>query len=107
MPTTELTSANYDDVVARSDMPVLIDFWAEWCGPCKMIGPTLEELSETFGSRVKIVKLNVDSHPDVAARYGVRAVPTMALVRNGAVADIKVGAAPKSVISQWLESVSQ
>lgn len=104
MTTTHLTAANYETIVTKSDVPVVIDFWAEWCGPCRMIGPALEELSEVFGGRVRIAKLNVDEYPEIAARYGVRSIPTLAMVKNGAVADIKVGAAPKAVLKSWIEA---
>jgi thioredoxin 1 len=82
---------------------VLVDFWAEWCGPCKMIGPALEEISDELGGKVVIAKLNIDDHPNAPAKYGVRGIPTMILFKNGEIADTKVGAAPKSALKGWLE----
>ena len=82
---------------------MLVDFWAEWCGPCKMIGPSLEELSEEFGEKVTITKLNIDENPDAPAQYGVRGIPTMILFKGGVPAATKVGAAPKSQLKGWIE----
>ena len=88
-----------------ADKPVLVDFWAEWCGPCRMIAPALEELSQELGDRVTIAKLNIDDNPNAPAKYGVRGIPTMILFKNGAPAATKVGAEPKSRIQGWLEGV--
>ncbi len=104
MATTSVTDSDFDTQVLKSDKPVLVDFWAEWCGPCKMIGPSLEEISEELGEQVQIVKLNIDDHPDTPAKYGVRGIPTMILFKNGEIADTKVGAAPKAQLKSWLES---
>jgi thioredoxin 1 len=104
MATTSVGDSDFDAQVLKSDKPVLVDFWAEWCGPCKMIGPSLEEISEELGEQVDIVKLNIDDHPDTPARYGVRGIPTMILFKNGEIADTKVGAAPKSQLKSWLEA---
>ena len=95
--------ADFDTAVLQSGEPVLVDFWAEWCGPCKMIGPALEEISDELAGKVVIAKLNIDDHPDAPARYGVRGIPTMILFKNGAIAETKVGAAPKSALKGWLE----
>ncbi len=103
MATTSVTDSDFDTQVLKSDKPVLVDFWAEWCGPCKMIGPSLEEISEELGDQVQIVKLNIDDHPDTPAKYGVRGIPTMILFKNGEIADTKVGAAPKAQLKSWLE----
>ena len=103
MSTKAVTDASFAADVLNSDKPVLVDFWAEWCGPCKMIGPALEEISDELAGKVVIAKLNIDDHPDAPARYGVRGIPTMILFKNGAVADTKVGAAPKSALKGWLE----
>ncbi|OHC95347.1 MAG: thioredoxin, partial [Sphingomonadales bacterium GWF1_63_6] len=91
--------------VIDADKPVLVDFWAEWCGPCKMIGPALEEISEELGDKVTIAKVNIDENPDAPGKYGVRGIPTMILFKNGEAAATKVGAAPKSALKSWLESV--
>lgn len=104
MATTSVGDSDFDAQVLKSDKPVLVDFWAEWCGPCKMIGPSLEEISEELGEQVDIVKLNIDDHPDTPAKYGVRGIPTMILFKNGEIADTKVGAAPKSQLKSWLEA---
>lgn len=104
MSTIKIDSANFEQEVLKSDVPVVLDFWAEWCGPCRMIGPALEELSNVYGERVKITKLNVDENPEIAARYGIRSIPTLAILKNGSVADIKVGAAPRAVLASWIEA---
>jgi thioredoxin 1 len=104
MATTSVSDSDFDAQVLKSDKPVLVDFWAEWCGPCKMIGPSLEEISEELGEKVQIVKLNIDDHPDTPAKYGVRGIPTMILFKAGEIADTKVGAAPKAQLKSWLEA---
>lgn len=104
MATKAVTDASFQSDVIDAGTPVLVDFWAEWCGPCKMIGPALEEISDELGDRVTIAKLNIDDHPDAPARYGVRGIPTMILFKNGEPAATKVGAAPKSQLKGWLES---
>ncbi|HWV60406.1 MAG TPA: thioredoxin TrxA [Sphingopyxis sp.] len=103
MGTKAITDASFQADVIDSDTPVLVDFWAEWCGPCKMIGPALEEISDELAGKVVIAKLNIDDHPDAPSKYGVRGIPTMILFKNGAIADTKVGAAPKSALKGWLE----
>ena len=82
---------------------IILDFWAEWCGPCKMIGPSLEEISDELGEQVTIAKINIDENPDAPTQYGVRGIPTMILFRDGQIVDTKVGAAPKSALKGWLE----
>ena len=104
MPTKAISDASFASDVLAADKPVLVDFWAEWCGPCKMIGPSLEEISDEMGDRVTVAKLNIDDHPDAPARYGVRGIPTMILFKGGEIVDTKVGAAPKSALKAWLES---
>lgn len=103
MATKKITDDSFQSDVLNSDTPVLVDFWAEWCGPCKQIGPSLEEISEELGDRVTIAKLNIDDNPDAPGKYGVRGIPTMILFRNGAPAATKVGAEPKTRIKSWLE----
>ena len=104
MPTKAVTDASFHDDVIASDKPVLVDFWAEWCGPCKMIGPSLEEISDELGEQVTIAKINIDENPDAPTQYGVRGIPTMILFKDGQPAATKVGAAPKSALKGWLES---
>jgi len=105
MATKIVTDASFQQDVLGASQPVLVDFWAEWCGPCRMIAPALEELSSEFGDRVTIAKLNIDENPEAPSKYGVRGIPTMILFQNGAPAATKVGAEPKSRIQAWLESV--
>ena len=105
MATKAVTDASFQQDVIDADKPVLVDFWAEWCGPCKMIGPALEEISEELGDKVVIAKVNIDENPDAPGKYGVRGIPTMILFKNGEAAATKVGAAPKRALKSWLESV--
>ncbi|CAM8653805.1 MULTISPECIES: thioredoxin TrxA [Sphingomonadaceae] len=105
MATKAVTDLSFQDDVINSDKPVLVDFWAEWCGPCKMIGPALEEISEELADKVTIAKINIDENPDAPGQYGVRGIPTMILFKNGEAAATKVGAAPKSALKGWIESV--
>jgi len=98
-----VTDSSFHADVISASKPVLVDFWAEWCGPCRMIAPALEELSKELVDRVDIVKLNIDENPEAPGRYGVRGIPTMILFRNGAPAATKIGAEPKSRIQAWLE----
>ncbi len=99
-----VTDANFQKEVLESQMPVLVDFWAEWCGPCKAIAPMLDELAIELLGKVKIVKLNVDENPSTMAQYGVRSIPTMIVFKGGEPVDMKVGAGPKAAMSQWLEA---
>ena len=103
MATTSVTDSSFQADVLGASRPVLVDFWAEWCGPCRMIAPSLEELSRELGDRVSIVKLNIDENPEAPGRYGVRGIPTMILFKDGQPAATKVGASPKSQIQGWLE----
>ena len=107
MATTSVTDSSFQADVLDSSKPVLVDFWAEWCGPCRMIAPALEELSAELGDQVSIVKLNIDENPEAPGKYGVRGIPTMILFKNGAPAATKIGAEPKSRIQAWLESALQ
>jgi thioredoxin 1 len=104
MATQPVTDATFDAEVRQSEIPVVVDFWAEWCGPCKQIGPALEELSEEYAGRVKIVKVNVDDNPDSPAQMGVRSIPALFLFKDGQVVSNKVGAAPKASIASWISS---
>ena len=104
MATKAITDESFEQDVLKADGPVLVDFWAEWCGPCKMIGPALEEISDELGEKVTIAKLNIDDSPDAPGKYGVRGIPTMILFNNGEPVETKVGAAPKSQLKSWLES---
>ncbi|AXV16907.1 thioredoxin [Neorhizobium sp. SOG26] len=106
MATVKVDSNNFQAEVLNSAEPVVVDFWAEWCGPCKMIGPSLEEISTELAGKVKVVKLNIDENPDLAAQYGVRSIPTLAMFKGGEVADIKVGAAPKTALSAWISNAA-
>jgi thioredoxin 1 len=101
--TLELNDSNFDQVI-NTDKPVLVDFWAEWCGPCKMIGPVVEELAGDYEGKAVVAKLNVDENPQVTARFGVRSIPTLLVFKNGQVVDKQVGAVPKSVLSQKLQA---
>ncbi len=103
MATIPVSDQDFQANVLNSSKPVIVDFWAEWCGPCKMIGPSLEELSEELSEQVTIVKLNIDDHPDTPSKYGVRGIPTMILFKDGQIVDTKVGAAPKSELRSWIE----
>ena len=102
MPTMKTTDADFAADVITSETPVLGDFWAEWCGPCKAIGPALEEISEVMGDKVKIAKLNIDENPSTPQTYNVRGIPTLLIFKNGEVAAEKIGAMPKSALEQWV-----
>jgi thioredoxin 1 len=103
MATVAVTDSSFDAEVKNSDIPVVVDFWAEWCGPCKQIGPSLEELSEEFEGKVKIVKVDVDSNPASAAAVGVRGIPALFIFKDGQVVSNKTGAAPKAALQSWIE----
>jgi thioredoxin 1 len=98
------TTSNFQEVVLNSDKPVLVDFWAEWCGPCKMIGPLIEELSTEMDGQAVIGKLNVDENPDIAATYGIRSIPTLLIFKGGEIVDKIVGAVPKASIAQKISA---
>lgn len=102
MATVKIDNSNFEEGVIRSTEPVVVDFWAEWCGPCKMIGPALEEISAELNGKVKIAKVNVDENPEIAARYGIRSIPTLIMFKNGEVADMRIGAQPKTALSSWI-----
>lgn len=99
-----VTDASFDADVLQAGEPVLVDFWAEWCGPCRQIAPALEELSKEFDGKLTIAKVNIDENPETPGRYGVRGIPTLMLFKGGELAATKVGAAPKSAIAAWIKS---
>ncbi len=99
--TLELNDSNFDQAI-KGDKPVLVDFWAEWCGPCKMIGPVVEELAGDYEGKAVVAKVNVDENPEVAGRYGIRSIPTLLVFKGGQIVDKQVGAVPKSVLAQKL-----
>jgi thioredoxin 1 len=100
---TTVSSESWEDDVLKSDRPVLVDFWAAWCGPCKMVAPVLDELAGEMGEKVRIAKLNVDENQEIAQKYGVRGIPTFILFKDGEVADRMTGAMPKSAFEQLIE----
>ena len=103
MATQHVSDSEFDAEVRQSQIPVVVDFWAEWCGPCRMIGPSLEELSEEYEGKVKIVKINVDQNPESPAQLGVRGIPALFLFKDGQVVSNKIGAAPKAALKAWID----
>jgi thioredoxin 1 len=101
----EINDNNFDEIVLKSDKPVLVDFWAEWCGPCRMVGPFVEELAKEYEGKAVIGKLNVDDSNTVTAKYGIRNIPTILFFKDGVVADKQVGAVPKNVLAQKLDAL--
>jgi len=101
----ELTDANFDELVLKSDKPVLVDFWAVWCGPCRMVGPIVEELSNDYGDKAVIGKVDVDNNPEISAKFGIRNIPTLLFFKNGEIVDKQVGAAPKQTFSAKLDAL--
>ncbi|MBM3644396.1 MAG: thioredoxin TrxA [Alphaproteobacteria bacterium] len=104
MSTVKATDTTFETEVLKSDTPVLVDFWAEWCGPCRMIGPSLEDIAKDMGGKLKVVKVNIDENPMSPSKYGVRSIPTLLLFKNGQVAATKIGAEPKQKLVNWIES---
>ena len=99
-----LSDTTFDELIGASDAPVLVDFWAEWCGPCRMIGPSLEDISKEMDGKLKVVKVNIDENPTVPSRYNVRSIPTLLLFKNGQVAATKIGAEPKQKLVSWINT---
>ena len=106
MATVKIDNSNFESDVLKASEPVVVDFWAEWCGPCKMIAPALEEISSEMAGQVKIAKVNIDENPELAAQYGVRSIPTLLMFKNGEIAANMVGAAPKSRLADWIKASS-
>jgi thioredoxin 1 len=102
MAVEKVSDASFESEVLKATGPVVVDFWAEWCGPCRMIAPALEEIAGSLGSKVKILKLNVDENPATAAKYGIMSIPTLMIFKNGEMASRQVGAAPKQKLEQWI-----
>ena len=106
MAVGKTTDAGFDADVLKASEPVVVDFWAEWCGPCRQIAPALEEISSTLNGKVTIVKLNVDENPQTAAKYGIMSIPTLMMFKNGELASRQVGAAPKAKLEQWITAAA-
>ena len=104
MSTISTNDDTFDNDIQSSSIPVVVDFWAEWCGPCKQIGPILEEISEEKKDKVKILKLNIDENPEIPQKYTVRGIPTLMLFKEGKLIDTKVGSLPKSLLRDWIDS---
>lgn len=100
----EFTDANFEEQALQGDKPVIVDFWAEWCGPCKMVGPIVEQIAGEYDGKAVVGKLNVDNNPETAGKYGIRSIPTILFLKNGEIVDRQVGAVPKDVLVNKLEA---
>ena len=98
-----VTDKDFDAEVLKADGPVLVDFWAEWCGPCKVLSPVIDQLADELQGKVKVVKINIDEAPDAPTKYGVRGIPTLMIFKNGQVVDTRVGGMPKAQLSEWIQ----
>lgn len=101
----KVSDSNFESEVLQSDTPVIVDFWAEWCGPCKALGPLVDQIADEFQGRLKVVKVNIDESPVAGTKYGVRSIPTLMVFKNGQVTNTRVGGMPKSQLTEWAESV--
>lgn len=106
MASMKVTDQSFEADVLKASEPVVVDFWAEWCGPCRMIGPALEEISTEMNGKVKIAKVNVDENPGIASQYGIRSIPTLMIFKDGKLAGQKVGASPKGDLSRWIQQTA-
>ncbi len=104
--TKETTDNNFQNDVLKSSKPVLVDFWAPWCGPCKQLGPVIDQISSEMSDQLDVFKINIDDNPDTPSKYMVRGIPTLMLFKNGEIVDTKVGSIPKSALKDWIESNS-
>jgi thioredoxin 1 len=103
MPTVKVTDSSFETDVLKASGPVVVDFWAEWCGPCRMIGPALEEISSEMNGQVTIAKINIDENPGIASQLGIRSIPTLMIFKDGQKVDQKIGAAPKGDLQRWIQ----
>ncbi|HNQ92695.1 MAG TPA: thioredoxin [Alphaproteobacteria bacterium] len=106
MSSTHVNDQNFESEVLKSSEPVLVDFWAEWCGPCKMMSPVVDQIASEMGGKIKVVKINIDENPNTPTRYGIRGIPTFMVFKNGQLVETKVGGMSKAQLSNWVESVT-